>query len=183
MAVPLTGYRARQTRESGSASAPSMGRAPTSSVCESALGHVKPFRTGTGSFWGAPKSLFVFFCKMVLVVLSVFNFIQKNFVDYIVTAVISVCIKKINIGEFLCSHFNTEDERRYAIFLAYYVLLFQEGKNTTEMQKKICAVCGEGAVTDQMCQKWFVKFPTGDFSLDDAPWSGRPIEVDSNQRH
>ena len=25
-------------------------------------------------------------------------------------------------------------------------------------QKKICAVYGEGAVTDQTCQKWFVKF-------------------------
>ena len=27
-----------------------------------------------------------------------------------------------------------------------------------ETQKKICAVCGEGAVTGQMCQKWFGKF-------------------------
>ena len=27
------------------------------------------------------------------------------------------------------------------------------------MQEKICAVYGEGAVTDQTCQKWFVKFP------------------------
>ena len=26
------------------------------------------------------------------------------------------------------------------------------------MQKKICAVYGEVAVTDQMCQKWSVKF-------------------------
>ena len=25
---------------------------------------------------------------------------------------------------------------------------FKKGKNTTEMQKKICAVCGEGAVSD-----------------------------------
>ena len=25
-------------------------------------------------------------------------------------------------------------------------------------KKKICAVYGEGAVTDQTCQKWFVKF-------------------------
>ena len=25
-------------------------------------------------------------------------------------------------------------------------------------QKKICAVYGEGAVTDPTCQKWFVKF-------------------------
>ena len=32
-----------------------------------------------------------------------------------------------------------------------------------------------------MCQKWFAKFSAGDFLLDDAPWSGRPVEVDNNQ--
>ena len=37
---------------------------------------------------------------------------------------------------------------------------------------------GKGAVTDQMCQKWFVKFHTGDFSLDNAPRSGGPVEID-----
>ena len=37
---------------------------------------------------------------------------------------------------------------------------FKKGKNATEMQKKkSCAVYGDGAVTDRMCQKWFVKFP------------------------
>ena len=55
---------------------------------------------------------------------------------------------------------------------------FKKGKNATEMQK-ICAVYGEGAVTDRTCQKWFVKFP--DFSLDDALWLGRPVEVDSDK--
>ena len=41
---------------------------------------------------------------------------------------------------------------------------------------------GEGAaLTDGTCQKWFAKFHAGDFSLDDAPQSGRPVEVDSNQ--
>ena len=40
---------------------------------------------------------------------------------------------------------------------------------------------GEGAVTDRTCQKCFVKFRAGDFSLDDAPSSSRPVEVDSNQ--
>ena len=40
---------------------------------------------------------------------------------------------------------------------------------------------GEGAVTDQTCQKWVSKFRAGDFSLDDVPWSGRPVEVDSDQ--
>ena len=49
------------------------------------------------------------------------------------------------------------------------------------MQKKICAVYGEGAVTDRTCQKWFAKFHAGYFLLHDAPWSGRPVEVDSNQ--
>ena len=39
---------------------------------------------------------------------------------------------------------------------------------------------GEGAVTDRTCQKWFVKFCAGDFLLDDAPRSGRPVEVDSD---
>ena len=40
---------------------------------------------------------------------------------------------------------------------------------------------GEGAVTDRTCQKWFAKFHAGDFSLYNAPWSGRPVEVDSDQ--
>ena len=45
----------------------------------------------------------------------------------------------------------------------------------------ICTVYGEGTVTDRMCQKWFAKFRAGDFSLDDAPQSGRPVGVDSDQ--
>ena len=49
------------------------------------------------------------------------------------------------------------------------------------MQKRISAVYGEGAVTDQMCQKWFVTFHAGDFLLDNAPQSGRTVEVDSEQ--
>ena len=36
---------------------------------------------------------------------------------------------------------------------------------------------GEGAVTDEKCQMWFVKFRAGDFSLDDDPRWGRLIEV------
>ena len=57
---------------------------------------------------------------------------------------------------------------------------FKKGKNATETQT-IYAAHGEGAVTDRTCQEWFAKFHAGDFSLDDAPWSGRPVEVDSDQ--
>ena len=34
---------------------------------------------------------------------------------------------------------------------------------------------------DQMCQKWFAKFCVGDFLRNDTLWSGRPVEVDSNE--
>ena len=36
-------------------------------------------------------------------------------------------------------------------------------------------------MTDQTCQKWFAKFRVGDFLLDNAPRSGRPVEVYSDQ--
>ena len=87
--------------------------------------------------------------------------LETILLDCIVTAVIlSACILKklIKIGEFLCSHFNIEDERKYATFQHVILYYFKKGKNATETQKKICAVYGEGAVTDQTCQKWFVKF-------------------------
>ena len=65
---------------------------------------------------------------------------------------IRVQLKKlIRTGEFLCCHFNIEDEGKYATFSAYYY--FKKGKNTTETQKKkkkICAVCGEGAVPEHV---------------------------------
>ena len=39
----------------------------------------------------------------------------------------------------------------------------------------------EGAITDQIYQKSFAKLCAGDFSLDHAPWSGRPVEVNRDQ--
>lgn len=70
------------------------------------------------------------------------------------------------MGEFLCSYFNIEDGRRktFSVYCAFY---FKKGKNATET--KICAVYGDGAVTDRTSCKWFAKFHTGDFSRDDAP--------------
>ena len=61
--------------------------------------------------------------------------------------------------------------------MLYY---FKKGKNATEMQK-ICASCGEDAVSDRMCQKQFAKVHAGDFLLENAACSGRPVEVDSDQ--
>ena len=58
----------------------------------------------------------------------------------------------------------------------WHIMLYYFKNNRLKMQlkckKKICAVYGEGDVTDEMCQKWFMKFHAGDFSGDNAPWSG-----------
>ena len=71
-----------------------------------------------------------------------------------------------------------ENMQHFWHMMFYY---FKKGKNATEMQKRICAVYGEGAVTDKTCQKWFLKLRARHFSLDDAPRSSRPVEVDSDQ--
>ena len=57
---------------------------------------------------------------------------------------------------------------------------FKKGKDATEMQNKFFTVYGEGSVTDWMCQKCFAKFHA-DFSLDNVPQLGRPVEFASNQ--
>ena len=63
-----------------------------------------------------------------------------------------------------------ENKQHFWHIMLYY---FKIGKNTTVMQKKICAVYREGAVTDRMRRKWFAKFCAGAVSLDHAPWAGR----------
>ena len=80
--------------------------------------------------------------------------------DCIVTAVISACLKK-NLPKFVnfcAAIFILEMEKDIQHFCCIMLYYFKKGKNATEMQKKICAVYGERAVTDQTCQKWFVKF-------------------------
>ena len=40
---------------------------------------------------------------------------------------------------------------------------------------------GEGAITDPMCQKWFVTFRAGDPSLDNAPQSVDQLKLIADQ--
>ena len=54
-------------------------------------------------------------------------------------------------------------------------------KKKKEKKKKISAVYGEINVTEQTSQKWFVKFWAGGFSLGNAPWLGKPVDVDRDQ--
>ena len=90
--------------------------------------------------------------------------------------------KLIKIGELLRNHFNIEDGRKKASFSAHYALLFQERwKRNWNTKKDLCSVWRRCYDWLNTSKKWFEKFRAGDFSLDDAPWSGRPAEVDSDQ--
>ena len=73
--------------------------------------------------------------------------------DCVVTAVISPYIfKKSKLVNFCAAILILEMEENMQHFWHIVLYYFRKGKNTTEMQKKkkICAVCGEGAVTDRM---------------------------------
>ena len=94
------------------------------------------------------KGLFVFSHKMALAVLSL-----TMLLDCIVTAAISACVRKKKIGEFLCSHFNTEDGRKKKQQFRHIMFVISRMVKT-QIQKN--AVYREGAVIDQMCQEWFV---------------------------
>ena len=64
-----------------------------------------------------------------------------------------------------------------------HIMLYysRKGKCAWDTQKKICAAYGEGVVSVRKRQKWFVKFCVGDFPRSGAAWSGRQVEVDSDQ--
>ena len=68
--------------------------------------------------------------------------LETILLNYIVTAVISACIKKlIKISDFLCSHFNMEDGKNTQHFEHIILYYFKKGKNTTETQNKnLCSV-------------------------------------------
>uniref|UniRef100_A0AAF5DET3 Mos1 transposase HTH domain-containing protein n=1 Tax=Strongyloides stercoralis TaxID=6248 RepID=A0AAF5DET3_STRER len=56
---------------------------------------------------------------------------------------------------------------------------FRRGSNATTATENICDAYPE-ALNVRKCQRWFVKFRSGDFDLSDASRSGRPITVDND---
>ena len=73
------------------------------------------------------------------------------------------------------------EENTHHFDILCYVISRKVKMQLKRRETRVCAVYGEGPVTDRTCQKWFAKFPAGDLSLDNASRSGRSIEIDSNQ--
>ena len=67
-----------------------------------------------------------------------------------------MCIKKKTVSKlvnFLCSHFNIEDEKIKQHFWHIILYYCKNVKNATEKQEKTCAVYRDGSVTDQTMSK------------------------------
>lgn len=64
-----------------------------------------------------------------------------------------------------------------------HILLFyfRRGKTAAEALRQIYDVYGEDAISRTSCKYWYRRFRSGDFSVDDAPRSGRPQITDDNQ--
>ena len=85
------------------------------------------------------------------------------------------------ISEFLCSHFNIEDERKKATVFSMLCFIISRKVKTQLKCKKNFVQCVEKV-------PWLIeRVRSGlqsfvlEISLDDAPRSGRPVEVDSDQ--
>lgn len=58
---------------------------------------------------------------------------------------------------------------------------FKKGLNATQAHKEICDVYGNEALKKRQCQNWYAKFRRGNFSLNDEPRSGRPLDLYDDQ--
>ncbi|KOC70262.1 Histone-lysine N-methyltransferase SETMAR [Habropoda laboriosa] len=61
---------------------------------------------------------------------------------------------------------------------------FNQGSKAAKAARGICAVYGEGAITERTVRDWYAKFKNGNFHLKDAPHaprSGRPVEFDEER--
>ncbi|GFX08716.1 histone-lysine N-methyltransferase SETMAR [Trichonephila clavipes] len=69
------------------------------------------------------------------------------------------------------------DKQHFRHILLFY---YRKGKNAVQARKKLTEVYLEGVLTVRKCQNWFVKFRSGNFDVEDAPRSGRPVEADKD---
>ncbi|XP_047370408.1 histone-lysine N-methyltransferase SETMAR-like [Vespa velutina] len=63
-----------------------------------------------------------------------------------------------------------------------HILLFyyRKGKNAVPARKNLSNVYGEDVLTVRQCHNWFAKFRCGNFDVEDASRSGRPVKADKD---
>ncbi|GFS96652.1 histone-lysine N-methyltransferase SETMAR [Trichonephila clavipes] len=68
------------------------------------------------------------------------------------------------------------DKQHFRHILLFY---YRKGGNGVQARKKLTDVYG-CVLTVRQCQNWFVKFRYGNFDVEDAPRSGRPVGADKD---
>ena len=59
-------------------------------------------------------------------------------------------------------------------FRPIFLYEFKLNQSTVEIVQKINQALGNDSVNERTVRRWFAKFRSGDFSLEDEPRSGRP---------
>jgi len=54
---------------------------------------------------------------------------------------------------------------------------FHSKKNATQATNSVCLVYSDLSLDVRTCQRWFARFSSGDFDLNDTDRPGRPIEA------
>ncbi|KAG5325309.1 SETMR methyltransferase, partial [Pseudoatta argentina] len=67
------------------------------------------------------------------------------------------------------------------VYFRYLMLFYFRKKNAAQTAKKICAIYGNGIVAESTARKWFARFKSGNFDLEDRKRSGRPVVVNDDQ--
>ncbi|KIH51241.1 hypothetical protein ANCDUO_18674 [Ancylostoma duodenale] len=64
-----------------------------------------------------------------------------------------------------------------------YCLLydFKRGKTAAESHRDLCGAFGQDVVSERQCQRWFLRFRSGDESLEDDARGRPPSVVDMEQ--
>ena len=57
---------------------------------------------------------------------------------------------------------------------------FHQGKNAPQTASSICSGYGEFIVKARLCQRWFARFRTGNFSIEDQERPGRPRVMETD---
>ena len=68
-----------------------------------------------------------------------------------------------------------ENKVHFRHLLVFY---FRKGKNAVKTVRTISAFYGEGSVAKRTVRKWFVRFNSGKFDLEDREHSSSPLVAD-----
>ena len=75
---------------------------------------------------------------------------------------------------------DTRKHRNVAKIRGYIKVCCKFGLNVKSIHDEICIVYGDKQMSFSKVQRWFTKFSSGQESVKDAPYSGRPRSVVTN---